>query len=168
MNSMPRLREFLDAFLAPWQVAAGILFGTALILVLRGYGVADLTSLPNWIFGVGWLLLVYSGVVLAIRIGQSSGRCLQGVRAKQQRRRRINQDLDTLSQEEREVIKYLLSNNQRSITGRIIAGHFAPLVQKGLLIRAVGTYSILDWPHTVPDDVWEELKRRRGEFVGNR
>ena len=164
MDAMPRLREFLDAFLVPWHVAAAIALGSGGLLALRSYGIADLSELPNWLFGLVWILLVYAGVVLLIRLAQSSGEGVERRRKKRRRRRWINDQLDTLGEKEREVFVFMLANNQRSVTGRIIAEHFAPLMQKGLLIRASGSYSILDWPHTVPDDVWNELVRRRSEF----
>lgn len=146
-------------------MAAPIAIGSAGLLVLRWYGVSDLAALPSWVFGIVWIAFVYASVVLLIRIIQSVDAWIKRALKKRHRCQWINKNLDTLSEEERDVFAYMLKNNQRSVTGPFGNSHFAPLVQKGLLICASGAYRQSGWPHTVPDDVWEELIVRRNEFL---
>ena len=59
---------------------------------------------------------------------------------------------------------YLVMRNQRSFVGDLMGGKLGVLVQKGLLVRASGAHYQREWPYTVANFVWEELKRRKDEF----
>lgn len=158
MIEFPRLKEILDAFLAPWSVAASIAVGSAALLILRWFGNTDLEALPPWAFGAAWVALVHAGVVLCIRTVQSLRNFGVRLYRRRRQRNRINQLLDTLSPEEREVIGHLLQLNQRSLTAPLTSTHLAALIQKGLLVRGRGVFAATDWPHTIPEDVWEQLE----------
>ena len=74
--------------------------------------------------------------------------------------------LDTLSSEERDVLKYLVENNQRTAVGSMVSGALHTLYTKGLLEVAPGILTPLQASHTVPDFVWDALIERSDELFG--
>ena len=161
---LPKLKDFLDAFDAPWPVAAGVAVGSGVLLYLHGLGIKYLRALPDWADTTLFVLVVYGSVVVGMKILVGLGHMIGRYRAKRQRIRNIDSALDSLNAEERGVFSYLIGNNQRSFTTNITDAHVATLIQKRLIVRGSGDHSILNWPHTVPSDVWNALQLRRTEF----
>jgi Sec-independent protein translocase protein TatA len=74
--------------------------------------------------------------------------------------------LDTLSEEERTALHYLVQRNQRTGIGPIHFGPLHTLSSKGLLEMTARVFSQLDAPFTVPDFVWDALLERKEELFG--
>ena len=73
-------------------------------------------------------------------------------------------NLNTLSRDELFVLAFCLDRNQRSVTLYPYGQRATALVQKGLLVPArYGT--ALEFAHTIPDYVWDELQRRKDEIL---
>jgi len=163
------LAKSIDLLKASGWQAAMIAAACGVLLYLSAAGIIPGMD-PGWILLVWAVMLTASGLAVAAllawlqRVSRSSWERWQHYRAKKQRDW-INQNLDTLGAGEREVLSYMVERNQRSLAGRLAYGGFGTLVQKGLLIRGAGQFNIMEWPHTVPEDVWDELVRRRDEFV---
>ena len=124
-------------------------------------------SARGWLFIVGAVSLVFSGVQLAPRVSQSARRRL-GVR-------RTLKRLDTLSQEELELLAYCLVRNRQTLVlsmgsqaGNVATG----LSQKGLLDVGTGLQHVLAVPHSITDCVWKKLSQDRDAILaraqGNR
>jgi Super-infection exclusion protein B len=73
-------------------------------------------------------------------------------------------NLETLSRDELFVLAFCLDRNQRTVALYPFGQRATALVQKGLLVPAnYGT--ALEFNHTIPDFVWDELQRRRNEIL---
>jgi hypothetical protein len=161
---IPKLKDFLEAFDVPWPVAAGVAVGSGALLNLHDKGVSYLRALPDWAETVLFIFLVYGSTVIVMKFLKAIERWWHRRNAEARRIEAIDSALSSLSADEYEVIRHLVQNNQKSFTSNFGDAHVATLVQKGLIHRAGGTYSILDWPYTVPDDVWMAIQIRRHEF----
>ncbi len=74
--------------------------------------------------------------------------------------------LDTLSSQERDALKYLVQHNQRTAVGVLHFGTLHTLRTKGLLEVQSGILAPQKAPHTVPDFVWDALLERKDELFG--
>lgn len=79
---------------------------------------------------------------------------------------RVLAHLDTLSSEERDALKYLVENNQRTAVGVLVFGVLHTLRTKGLLEVQTDILTPMKAPHTVPEFVWNALLVRRDELFG--
>jgi hypothetical protein len=73
--------------------------------------------------------------------------------------------LQTLSDKEAMILAYCLYKKHRTITLPLTDAAANSLCHKGLLIRATGMGMPSDWPFTIPDFVWEELKESENEIL---
>jgi hypothetical protein len=79
----------------------------------------------------------------------------------------IEDELDSLSAKEREILAYLLEHNMRVFTCAIDGGHAVTLMTRGIVKRAIPEgqpFSPEDMPVEIPRDVWKSLQRRKFEF----
>ncbi len=127
----------------------------------------------------GWIFfaLVVVGFLALARIAQwittKTQAAIQGRRERAAERagrvqyeRDVRKHLDTLSADERETLKYLVENNERTAVGVLHSGVLHTLRTKGLLVVGSGVLSLLNAPHTVPGFVWEALLERKDELFG--
>lgn len=80
---------------------------------------------------------------------------------------RIVDEIQYMTDDEREIIAYLLAHNQRMFTNTPDCGHASTLVSKGIVVPAVRdgqVFTYFEMPFSVPDHVWAVLKRHRREF----
>ncbi len=146
------------------KVAIGLALSLILIFVLAHLQFPYFVLLPDWARAavlIVAVLLFGSGVG---RLSEEGWRPFAGFKKRteeKKRKQRILGHLDSLGPKESEYVEYLVSNNQKSFTCLHSDGTANMLVAKGLLKRGSG--SVLDLPHTVPDFVWAELKRRKEE-----
>ena len=161
---LPKLRDFLDAFDVPWPVAAGVAIGSGVLLYFHDNDLRYLRALPDWAVTLLFVLVVYGSVVIVIKFLRWFARAWQRRNVERKRIEDINAALDSLSVQEHEVLRYLVCNNQQSFTTKLTDSHVATLIQKRLIVRGSDTHSVLEWPHTVPEDVWMLLQIRRHEF----
>lgn len=158
------LLRFLDSLLSHWYERAGILFGfsaisyIAILFAPRLDG--QLGDILVWPIA---LLLVLSTVTLVFR-GVAFAGAQMSIRA---RRQSVIRHLDTLSQKEREILGWLLARNQRNFMGDADGGYAAGLIGNRLVqpnLPPHGAARLNDFPYTIPDFVWKELKRREADF----
>jgi hypothetical protein len=72
--------------------------------------------------------------------------------------------LDTLSEDERQVLSYLVQKNQQSFNGEMTARNIVTLRQKNLIAMGTGVMVQDDAPFIIPPFVWSELQARKVEF----
>ncbi len=68
--------------------------------------------------------------------------------------------LDTLAQDERDLLYSMANANQRSITLPLIDPLANRLKQKRMLIPGAGVGNAWEWSFAIPPDVWRQLKKR--------
>jgi hypothetical protein len=72
-----------------------------------------------------------------------------------------------MTEEEREIIAYLLAHNQKMFTNNIDCGHANTLLSRGIVVMAVRRGQVFtehEVPFAVPDHIWTILKRHESEF----
>lgn len=117
-------------------------------------------SVRGWLFIMGTVSAVFAFLQLVPPI-------LMNVRAVRSQRAAARR-LDTLSQEELELLAYCLTRNRQTLVlslgsqaGNVASG----LSQKGLMEVGTELQHVLAVPHTVPDFAWKRLKKRQHSIV---
>ena len=117
-------------------------------------------SARGWLFIVGTVSAVFALLQLAPPI-------LMNVRAFRRQRAAVRR-LDTLSQEELELLTYCLTRNRQTLVlslgsqaGNVASG----LSQKGLMKVGTELQHVLAVPHTIPDFAWKKLKKHQHAIV---
>jgi hypothetical protein len=136
-----RASTFAAVALACWAV-----FG------LAEFGLLYLGTLPTWVRGV----FVIVALMASLRLWNLG---FARFRAWQQRRAILAQ-LDNLSTSEIELLAEQIANNEQTFSARFDSPVAAGLRSKGLALRS-DTGHLLGYPHTIPDFVWNELRRHR-------
>lgn len=157
---MPGLKEFIDAMGASWPVALAACIGSISILVGEGFGISYLATLPRLVFGIAFLIAAFSGAVLIVAIIVKS---IAGIEDHRTRRRRAEAKkrhiaaLNNLPDEEKAVLNYVASCRTQVFLASMNHNRLEPLIAKGYVEVVRGMHSVVDWPHKVPDHIWNEL-----------
>jgi hypothetical protein len=149
---------------AAWRAAA-VATACAILFFLRPFEIPE-----EWIWVIGLVGLVSASItafsliealwLMATRFDRWFWAFIETKR----KQRTVLRDLDTLSQEEREIFGYLLAHNQRSFSGAIDGGYANTLIAKGLIAYGGGTATDQDCAFVVPAFVWKALLRRKEQF----
>lgn len=165
---VPSLKEFVDAMGAAWPVAAAISVGSFGILGAERAGVSYVDGLPDPLKTAVFFLAVFSGAVCLIAILQTLFKGVASWRAKRNekslRHKQIAKLLD-LPPDEHHIMSWLFSANKQAFPAELADRRLVGLRQKGLIVQEGGTNSILDWPHFVPDHVWEAMHSDSDSFT---
>ncbi|RVL05647.1 super-infection exclusion protein B [Sinorhizobium meliloti] len=160
---MPSLKDFIEAMNASWPVALAILLASCALLIGEAVGLKYLQGLPPWTMGSIFIVAVFSGAVVVVRLVQLLVSAL-GAPFRRRRREAIYRKhlarLDELHPEEAQVLVWAALNNRQVIIADFNDIRLAPLVAKGFVDRLGGTHTMWEWPFRIPDHVWDELKRQ--------
>ena len=81
--------------------------------------------------------------------------------------RAIREYIPHMTEEEREIVAYLLAKNQKSFTGAMDGGRAATLISRRIIVRALQPQQVFladDVPFMIPDHVWTVLHHHRERF----
>jgi hypothetical protein len=155
---MPSLKDFVEAMSTSWPVALAIFLGSSATLIGEAYGIEYLATLPNWLLGTAFLLAVFSGAVLAVSLLRS---VLSQI-ARPFRIRRIRkwkaqhiEKLQRMPTQEIHVLAWVAAQNTQVFLAPLNDAALEPLIAKGYVEIVPGHHSVLDWPHRIPDHVWD-------------
>lgn len=161
--------RFVD--LKPHIIVAVLMASIAVLFLEQGH-FFFLDELPRWALAATGLVMILSGVLtLANSIKALSDMWKRHQLVKKKRnaaeeaRKSTLRFLDTLSQEELEVLSYLVTKGKQSFTVELNAKKLVTLVQKGLVTMQHGTVSMFNVAYTIPHFVWDELTLREDEFT---
>jgi hypothetical protein len=79
----------------------------------------------------------------------------------------MTDEIETLTEREREIIAYLLHHKQRMFTCSVDGGHASTLMSRGIVRRALKPGQVFDaddMPVEIPMEVWRFLKTKAAEF----
>jgi hypothetical protein len=79
---------------------------------------------------------------------------------------RILRRLDSLSEEELAVFAEQIQKNSATFYSWFHSPHLGSLMHKGLISAAQGAYNQDHFPFIIHDFVWDELLKRKDEFLG--
>jgi hypothetical protein len=161
----------LDAISGYTYAALAIAAALILFIPSSTFGV-DLAPIRKawgaWLFAamIALALLAIAKVVRAIHPLVGKGLlALSARRARKMKRAEILSHLDSLSEEERNLLAHCVSTNQRSIIGNYLNGALTMLVSKGLFQMAPNPiFTPARMPYLIPDFVWAELQKRKAQF----
>jgi hypothetical protein len=85
----------------------------------------------------------------------------QRKRAQSKWKKGVLKNLGGLSPQERFVLAYCVHRGQRTVYLRVIEPAATSLCHKGLMLSASGSGSMLAWPYTIPDFVWDYIRTNR-------
>ena len=168
-TGVPSLKEFVDAMGTTWPVAAAISLGSAIILAAEGAGVSYVADLPGYLTTAIFFVAVFAGAVCAVAILQTLLQAIEKWKHARQvaaiEARRIKK-LINLPPNEHEIMSWLFSSNTQAFAAELADRRLVPLMQKGLIVQHQdGALSVLDWPHAVPDDVWDVMEENPELFT---
>ena len=72
-----------------------------------------------------------------------------------------------LTEDESNILGYLLKHNQKMFTAEADGGYAVTLISRGIIVRAMRggqQASAMDVPYSVPDYVWKILVKNRGKI----
>jgi len=87
--------------------------------------------------------------------------------AVRQAKRQVEKSIPSMSSKEREIIGYLLANNQKMFTYTIDGGYASTLISKRIVVCALlpgQRYTSWEVPFEIPDHVWDVLVKHKGNF----
>jgi hypothetical protein len=165
-----KFKEVIDALDTKWTIAFAAVVSTGALLYLHQDGNPYLDDLPRWLLSAFFITFVVSAAVSAIWVLRAIGALGHMFWKGHQRRRasrRALEYLDSLNDIEREVLSYCVMRGEQSFATDLASSSrtVGTLIQKGIVIRAGGSHSVMDWPHTISPVVWKRLQRRAGEFT---
>lgn len=80
---------------------------------------------------------------------------------------RLFEEVETLSEREREILAYLLHHNQRLFTCNVDGGRAATLIARGIVRQAMRPGQVFDFddmPVEIPIEIWRVLRARAERF----
>ncbi|PZU80670.1 MAG: hypothetical protein DI528_22245 [Shinella sp.] len=156
------IKDFIEAMNASWPVALAVLLGAFGLLASESYGYEYLADLPKWGRGVIFAVGVFSGAVVAVRLLQWIGYVVSLPHRRWQRKKRIARDLQRLAElpsQEQRILYWAAQNNRQVFHCEFNNPPTEALVAKGLVIMIGGAHSVLEWPYSIVDHVWEEVRK---------
>lgn len=158
---MPSLKEFIDAMDTSWPVALTIFFAASALLYADHSGIRYVQGLPTWFVGAVFVAAVLSGSVVA----SAAVRKLfaLAMRPFVTRRRRIAQvkhveGLSGLPNNEIAILIWAAAQNTQVFLAPLNHKFLEPLVAKGYVVILPGMHTVHEWPHSIPDHIWQDLR----------
>jgi hypothetical protein len=170
MTADPRWLEILKA--SGWQATA-LTAASALILYLNATKRFSI-PLDSWVIQTAEVSLLVFGCLSLASIGSSIVKASSGPRAKLARvwairkaKHQVERDITSMTAKEREIIGYLLAQNQKMFETTGEGGHANTLISKRLVVCALlpgQSYSTYGVPFKIPEHVWDVLLKHKAEF----
>jgi hypothetical protein len=157
---MPSLKDFMEAMQSSWPVALAITIAASALIAADSNELEYVAALPGWFLGAAFVVGVCSAAVLCVAM-------LRGVfRATRQvywwirsigSRKRIAAQLQKLPHDEIHVLVWAKTHGKQVFTASFLEEKLVPLTKKGLVIRHGGQHSIVQWPYSIPNNVWDAI-----------
>lgn len=157
---MPSLKDFTDAMSATWPVALATFIGSSAILLGEAVDIRYLQTLPDWFLGTAFLVAVFSGSIVVVAIVRGlfelARRPFQYRRIQQAKVKHIDR-LMGLPDEEKHILAWAVTNGTQVFLAPFNHERLEPLLAKGYVQTVGGTHSIIAWPYSIPDHIWDYL-----------
>jgi len=139
------------------STAAAVALTCWAVLGLAKLDLLYLGELPTWLRAAFAVVALLATALWGVRMWELAHRRWRTGRQRQE----ILTELDKLSDSEARLLTEQLEKNEQTFSVRFDNPIAAGLRQKGLAVRS-DTGHLLGYPHTIPNFVWAELRRRRG------
>jgi len=119
----------------------------------------ELGNLPEtWILVANIAALVFGAMTLLWIVELLFGPVIRAWR-RRKNEMQIRGLLSSLGDEERLLLTRMREANQQSVSRPITDAVASRLKQKGLLLPGAGVGHMMEWPFTIPSDVWKVVQR---------
>ena len=168
MTPDPRWLEILKA--SSWQLFA-LSGGAGLLLLAPGFN--WLPALPPLVGITAFAVFVICGLLAianAIQAGLKffpPGKWISHYVRIRREKKWVANYIPSMTDHEREIIGYLLANNQRSFIAAQDGGYAMPLISHRIVVRALQPGQVFDaenTPFVVPDHLWPILQAHEAAF----
>ncbi len=155
--------DYIEKFIQAIKLQPRFLFGISilgLILLFNPFNVIPFLSLESFVveyrkwIGFTTLLAIVFFFVQLVPL-------LKKFYYKKQYSKRIVEELEALSKEEKVLLLYCIDNNQKTISLPLSHPIANSLKSKGILQMAIGTGNITSWAFNINHDVWKKLNKDR-------
>jgi hypothetical protein len=167
MPGFPSLKDFVEAMGVAWPIAFAICLASCGTLLAAHLGVPYVAHLADWLQTLVFLLAAFSGAVCLTAVFReliSAGKKLLSLREEKKDQAQRLSRLGNLPDHEQEIMAFLCTTNTQFFPAHRADGRLVGLIEKGLINRQPGEHTILNWPHAIPDFIWDEMRRRPDKF----
>jgi hypothetical protein len=162
--------KWLEILKASGSKTAALAVAAVLLIYLNTQKRLPVT-LDHWVVEIAVIVALTCGclsVVSVLSYLLPRARNL-GTQVWQRRRRQLDVAacISQMTSGEREIVGYLLANNQRMFTNTPDCGHAATLVSKGIVVcaaRAGQPVTHYEVPFEIPASIWKVLQAHASEF----
>lgn len=165
---MPSLRDFVAALQAGWFPALAALVGCTIFIMGDYLKVPYLDQTPTLILTSAVVIGVFAFSVLAANVAYIPAaiwKALQRRKARSRFMEKLRLEVISSPAEETAILAYLVTSGRKAFAAEFGDRRLAPLVSKGILVKAGGTHNVLEWPYIVQEDVWSFLMENREQFL---
>lgn len=164
----PKWLEILKA--TGWQTAALAAAFTAFLLLSGAGAIPELAPVAIQLLTLGALIC---GCLALASLATELLKVfpLHVWLAQSQRRNRdrlaVEAYIPHMTEEELEIVGYLLHKNQKSFTCAQDGGHAMTLISRGIVVLALRpgqAFTVFDMPVVIPDHIWEVLVAHKDKF----
>lgn len=164
---MPSIKDLLDAFAASWRVALVALLASIGLLAADYYKLDYVADTSRWVINGAFIVGIVSGAILiSFLVAQLARLAIWPYRYYQRKElSKLNKaELDKhaagihdLPDEQRYILAYFFTTKQRAFPAEINHRRLVPLITLGYVRQNTGTHGVLDWPHFIPEHIWQEM-----------
>jgi len=162
---MPLDIKWLDAFKLPKRIQFGISLAALILLICDYYGLFLLNIFGELAYPIVFVIFVVSGTIsivsLIALIYEFCARKLESYNYKKETLKR----LDHISAEELDELAKCLIKGTQSFYTYVHSPAVSNLQLKGMISTPGGQHHRDYYPFTINDFVWEEMIRRKEEFL---
>lgn len=171
MPDLSWIVKFLDLGLRIWL---GLAAACAILVFGPAWGLSFLSDVSPNITVVAKVGLIIFGCLSVVSILAAMWRGIEWIAgivtkriARAKYRKAAEDSLNDLTNDEHEILAFLVTKGERHFRTDMTGGFAAGLIGRGLIHRAVKpghAFDQLSTPFTVDDDVWAALQERKDDF----
>jgi len=152
----------------PKTTAVAVACGLFLLVAHSGW----IDPLDAWVVQLVTFVLLLTGALAVASMASAANSFFRprlGRWATIRRENRAVRDyIKHMTENEREIIAYLLAKNQKMFTCDVDGGHASTLLSRGIVRIAAKSgqqvVDMMDVPMAIPDHIWDVLEEHRAEF----
>ncbi|KAB2656277.1 hypothetical protein F9K94_17410 [Brucella tritici] len=176
---MPTIKDLLDAFAASWRVALVALVASTALLAADWYKLEYVADTSRWVINGAFIVGIVSGAILISYMVAQLAKVIAypfKVYAERKSKKDVESKLKahaegihSLPRDQKYILAYFYTTKQRAFPAMFNHPRLVALIQLGYVARAGGTHSAIDWPHYIPQHIWDELEENsEGYTIGER
>ena len=167
----PKWLEILKA--SGWQMGA-IATAAALLIYGNAKNLLPIPPLEPWIIEAAVVTFLVCGSLALFSFGPPILRAAERGKANlehrlaiRRKKREVEMYISHMTPKEREILSYLISQNQKMFTYTLDGGFASTLISRGIVVCALRpgqAYTTWQVPFEVPDYVWDVFMEHKAEF----